>query len=172
MNRSTLAAALALTLLPGLVTAQSLTHTGPIGAVEFTAGHAGFVDDATVPHSVWGGSGRLYFRKRLSLGPEAVYMRGPGSDRDLFVTGNLTIDLLGNYGRQSRVIPFVVVGAGVMRHSDRFGAATFSSHEGAFTAGGGLRTRITDRVFVGGDVRVGWELHARATGILGWTFGD
>ena len=150
---------------------SSATRTGPAGAVELIAGYAGFVDDATVDHSVIGGAARVYASPRLSLGPEVLYMRGPGFDRDLFVTGNVTFDVIGRYGRRPRVIPFLVAGAGVMRHSDRFGTATFKSSEGAFTAGGGVRALVTDRVLVGGDARCGWELHCRVAAVVGVAFG-
>jgi len=169
MNRRLAAFALGVVLLPGLAVAQ--THTGPSGAVELTGGYAGFVDDATIHHAVAGGSARWYVSPRVSIGPEVVYMKGPANDRDLFVTGNVTIDLAGSYGRPSRVVPFVVVGAGLMRHSDRFGSTTFTSSEGAVTGGAGVRGWITERVFVAGDVRLGWELHARTTATVGWTFG-
>ena len=52
--------------------------------------------------------------------------------------------------------------AGYMRHSHRFGERSIHvSGEGSFTAGGGARVRVTDGVYVGGDVRIGWELHLR-----------
>ncbi len=164
MIRLLAACALALVLLPTPALAQG-------GAIELTGGYAGFVDDATKHHAVAGGSARWYVSPRVSIGPELVYMRGPGTDRDLFVTGNLTFDLAGASGRPPRVTPFLVVGAGLMRHSDRFATTTFTSSEGAVTGGGGIRARITDRLFVAGDVRLGWELHARTTASVGWTFG-
>ncbi len=164
MVRPLAAFAFALALLPAPAQAQG-------DALELPGGYAGFVDDATKHHTVAGGSARWYVRPRVSIGPEVVYMRGPNGDRDLFVTGNVTMDLAGSYGRPPRVIPFLVVGAGLMRHSDRFGSTTFTSSEGAVTGGGGVRGWITDRVFVAGEVRVGWELHARTTATVGWTFG-
>ena len=48
----------------------------PPAAIEFLAGHAGFADDATIEHSVFGGAGRVYVTPRLSVGPEITYMRG------------------------------------------------------------------------------------------------
>jgi hypothetical protein len=169
MTRPLAVYALALVLLPRPAAAQTIT--GPTGALEVTGGYAGFVDDATKHHAVAGGSARWYVSPRVSIGPEVVYMRGPGTDRDLFVTGNVTFDLAGSYGRPPRIVPFVVVGAGLMRHSDRFGSTTFTSSEGAVTGGGGVRGWITDRLFVAGHVRLGWELHARTTASVGWTFG-
>ena len=147
------------------------TTGGPAGTVEFSAGYAGFVDDATIDHGLVGIASRWYLGPRLSIGPEAVYMQGPGGDRDLFLTGNVTWDLFGRNGRSSRVVPFIVGGAGLMRHRARFGTQTFTSTEGAFTAGGGVRAGLNDRIFVAGDARLGWELHYRVTGTVGVRFG-
>jgi hypothetical protein len=95
-------------------------------------------------------------------------MRGPGDDRDLIVTGNVWLDFL---PPSRRVTPFFVAGGGLFRHSDRFGSETFASTEGAFTSGVGVRGWLNERVYVAGDVRVGWELHLRAAGTIGVAFG-
>jgi hypothetical protein len=135
-------------------------------AAEGFAGYAAFVDDAFIDHGVVGGSARIYLSPRIAIGPELVYMRGPGDDRDLFVTGNLTFDLL-QPAAGPPVQPFLVVGGGFFRHSDRFGAASFSSFEGAVTGGGGARIRLSDRLYAAGEFRLGWEPHYRVTGGLG-----
>jgi hypothetical protein len=140
----------------------------PAPAVEFLAGYAGFVDDATIDHSIIGAAGRVYLTPRLAVGPELVYMRGPGDDRDLFLTGNVTFDLLPpRQGRPRRVTPFIVGGGGFFQHSDSVGSFSFTSYEGAFTAGGGVRGWITDRVYALADFRCGWELHSRLNAGIG-----
>ena len=159
--------ALMVVLTAGNAFAQS-TDARPAPAVEFLAGYAGFVDDATVDHGILGAAARVYVTPRLAVGPEFVYMRGPDSDRDLFLTGNLTFDVLPPQdGRAPRVTPFLVAGGGFFVHRDRFGASDFRSYEGAFTAGGGVRGWFTDRVFAFADVRLGWELHLRVNGGIG-----
>jgi hypothetical protein len=65
------------------------------------------------------------------------------------------------------VTPFFVAGGGLFHHSDRFPGSSFSSSEGAFTAGGGVRGWLNDRVYVAGDFRFGWELHYRIAGTIG-----
>ena len=96
------------------------------------------------------------------------YFVGPNSDRDLIVTGNLMVDLLApTADRPKRTTPFVVVGGGLYRHSDRFNGRAFSSTEGAYTAGVGVRTWATDRLFVAGDARLGWEAHLRLAVTVG-----
>ena len=151
---------------------RDVVDARPAPAVEFLAGYAGFVDDATIDHAIAGASTRVYLTPRLAIGPEFVYMWGPGEDRDIFLTGNLTFDLLApRDGRPRRVTPFLIAGGGFSQHSDRFGPFGFTSYEGAFTGGGGVRGWITDRVYTFGDVRFGWELHARANAGVGIRLG-
>ena len=73
--------------------------------------------------------------------------------------------------RPGRVVPYVLGGAGFFRHFDRFGPLSFASNEGTFTAGGGARVWVTPRVYVGGEARVGWELHTRVGGTVGVRLG-
>jgi len=161
---------LGLLLTAGKALAQS-TETRPGPAVEFLVGYAGFVDDATIDHVIVGTAARVYLTPRIAIGPEFVYMRGPNSDRDLFLTGNLTFDVLPpRDGRPPQLTPFLVAGGGFFQHSDRFGVSTFTSYEGAFTAGGGVRGWVTKCVYALADVRFGWELHARVNGGIGIRF--
>jgi hypothetical protein len=140
----------------------------PPASVEIFAGHAGFADEGTIEHAVFGGAGRVYLTPRISIGPEITYMRGPGDDRDWFFLGNFVFDFRSpTAGRPPRVSPFVIAGAGFFTHSDRVGTGIYTSSEGTFAAGPGLRVHVTDRVSVTGDLRFGWELHYRITGGLG-----
>ncbi len=149
--------------------AQSTAPARGSAAVEAAGGYAGFLDESPIGHSVFGAGARIQLSRRLGIGPEIVYMRGPGFDRDLFLTANLTVDLLVPPvdARRGTVIPFLVAGGGVMRHSDRFGPNTFTSSEGAVTGGGGARVWLTDRVYALGECRLGWEPHYRVTGGVG-----
>jgi hypothetical protein len=147
---------------------EAQTTALPLAAVEFTAGYAAFVDDGAIEHGVIGAALRVPLTPRLSIGPELVYMRGPGEDRDLFLTGNLTFDLLGpRSGQSRRVTPFLVVGGGFSRFSNGFNGSTYSSYEGAVTGGGGARVWLTSGVYVASEVRIGWEPHLRVTGTVG-----
>jgi hypothetical protein len=169
-NRRPALLALTLVLIAGRAFAQS-PDPRPGPAVEFLAGYAGFVDDATIDHSIFGAAGRVYLTPRLAIGPELVYMVGPNSDRDLYLTGNLTFDVMRpRQGRPRRVTPFLVAGGGFFQHSDRVGTFNYTTYEGAFTGGGGVRGWITDRVYALGDVRFGWELHMRLNGGIGIGF--
>jgi len=139
------------------------------GAAEVTAGYAGFLDDALIDHAIVGGSLRYRLGRRVSVGPEIVYMTGPGTDRDIFVTGNVTIDFLVPAGgpRPGTISPYVVAGGGFMVHRSRFKAEGFSSTEGAVTGGGGVRVWVTERIYVVGQYRAGWEPHIRVDGGVG-----
>jgi len=141
--------------------AEARAQDRPPVAIEGTVGWAGFVDDATKEHTVFGGALRVPLTPRTSIGPEFMYMVGPDTDRDTFVIGSIWFDVLsprpGTY-----VTPYFVGGAGFMRHSDEFRGQTFSSGEGAFSAGGGVRAYLGDRLYAGADLRIGWELHLRA----------
>jgi hypothetical protein len=159
--------ALAFILALGL-RAPALAQSLPPPHAEIQTGWAGFVDDAMIHHAAFGGAARWYLTPRIAVGPEVAHLRGPGSDRDVMITGNLTFDLLGpRNGRPPRVAPFFTAGGGFEVHSDRFGPTTYSSYEGAFTGGGGVRVWLTDRVFGTVETRMGWEPHVRVTGGIG-----
>lgn len=148
--------------------AQSPTLARPVIVVEGTAGWVGFGDESLIHHTLIGTSARAYVTPRISLGPEVQYLIGPGSDRDLVLTGNVMLDVLApRPDRPRRLTPFVVLGGGLFRHSDRFGSSTFTSTEGAVTAGIGMRGWINDRVFIAGDARLGWEAHMRLAATVG-----
>jgi hypothetical protein len=151
-------------MLPAAAAAQE----APRSAVDVSAGYAGFVDESLVDHVTVGGAWRWQATPRVSLGPELVVMRGPGGDRDVFLTGKLVVDLA---SPRFAVQPYLVADAGVFFHREAFLSGSFWSREGAVSGGAGIRVPLTDRLFVGGELRVGWEAHVRATGVLGWRLG-
>jgi hypothetical protein len=124
------------------------------------------VDDATIHHRLVGASVRVPIGDRLSVGPEFVYSAGPDPQRNISLMGSLWFDLVPT-APGTRVVPYIVAGAGFQRQRD---VIAYASGEGAFTAGGGARVHLRDRVYVGGDVRVGWELHLRTTAHVGVTW--
>jgi Outer membrane protein beta-barrel domain len=141
-------------------------------SVEGAIGHAAFVDEDPVDHVTFGGAARVALSPRVSVGPEVVYMIGPGEDRDLFLTGNLWFDFFGpTADGPRRATPYLIVGAGLMRHQDEF-FRDFTTHEGAVTGGIGVRIAIGDRWYVAPEARLGWEPHSRLTATVGYTFGQ
>jgi opacity protein-like surface antigen len=129
--------------------------------VEGGGGYSVFADDGAIDHTMFGGNLR-WVSSRLAVGPEIVYMIGPERDRDLFLTGVISFDVL----RRRRVTPFVTAAAGFMGHSD----ATNSWSEFAFVLGGGARILLADRLYIAPEYRFGRPLHARIGVNVGYEF--
>ena len=161
----------AFALLAPPITDLAAAQERPGPAAEFAAGWVGFADDGIVSESLVGATTRWYLLPRISLGPAVVYIHG-NNHSHLMVTGNVTWDLLAPAnGRPASITPFFVVGGGVFQTRETFFSETFTSNEGAFTAGGGVRALVGDRVTVGIDACVGWELHLRLNGSIGLQMG-
>jgi outer membrane protein with beta-barrel domain len=162
----------AFTLLASPMAELAAAQNRPRPTVEIAAGWVGFADDSIASESLVGGAVRLYLLPRISVGPEIAYIHGKNHSH-LMVTGNLTCDLLSptTNGRLRRVSPFVVAGGGLFQTREDFFNETFTSSEGAFTAGGGVRALVRDRVTVGVEARIGWELHLRINGLVGLQLG-
>ena len=146
--------------------ASAQERPGP--AAELAAGALFFADDGVVTEGFVGGSARVYMLPRVSLGPEIAYIRGDNHNH-LMLTGNATFDLVPSVkGGPRLVTPFVVVGAGLFQtHESFLDNETFTSREGGFTAGGGVRGLVGERMMLGVEARVGWELHVRVNAIVG-----
>ena len=136
-------------------------------SAELTAGYAGFLDDATKHFVVLGGGVRRQVTPRVSIGPEVVVMFGEFRDRNVMLTGNVVFDV---YPEQDgrRVTPFLVGGLGMYWHRELVRGGPYWSSDPAFTAGGGIRARISDAVSASIEYRVGWEPHQRITGSAGF----
>jgi hypothetical protein len=157
----------ALTLLAAPMAGWAAAQDRPGLAVGFAAGWVGFADDGIIGEGLIGGTARWYLLPRISIGPEFAYISGD-SHSHLLVTGNVTFDLLASAsGAPHRVTPFVVAGGGLFQTSEQFFSGAFTSNEGTFTVGGGVRTFVADRITIGIDTRVGWELHVRVNGLVG-----
>jgi hypothetical protein len=155
-------AGLVLAILAGPAVAQQR----PSPALEFAAGQLLFPDDGVVGEGFVGGNFRIYLSPRVSVGPEVAVIFGQNHSH-LMLTGNLTCDLLSPAGGvTTRVTPFVVAGGGMFRTREQFPAGAYSSTDGAFTAGGGLRARVAKHITAGVEARVGWELHLRVNGLV------
>ena len=160
-------AALLTLLLPQSVTAQETRRA----AAEISFGWIGFADDGIVSETPIGGAVRWHLTPRLSVGPEVLWITGSNHSH-LVLTGNMTFDFLGPAnGRAAPVTPFIVVGGGMFQTRESFvSGGDFTSTEGAFTVGGGVRANPTNRMTFGIDARLGWETHIRLTGFIGVRF--
>lgn len=137
-------------------------------AAEFSTGYTAFYDDGLLNHAGVGGALRVHLTPRLSVGPELSYHAGPGSDRDLILFGLVTFDLrTPRVGQAGRVEPYLLAGAGLLRHSSSYGGVSYSSSAAMVTWGGGARVWLSRRVYAGADVRMGWEPHLRVLAVVG-----
>src|SRR5262245_6390306 len=164
MNRQIAALVIILTAVAIPAAAQER----PAPAIELAGGVLMFADDGVVNEGFAGGAGRFYLSPRVSVGPEITFSAGREKIH-VMATGNVTIDLA---DPGAAVTPFVVAGMGLFHTSETFPGGRNSTHnEGAFTAGGGLRANLGERVSAGAELRVGWELHVRANGFIGLRLG-
>ena len=161
-----------MTLVLLLLAASAAAQERPAPAIDIAAGTYFFADDGIVSEQFLGGAARFYLRPRVSLGPEVVFIAGE-SHSHFVLTGNVMFDLLRPTGGRSRAVtPYVVIGGGLYRTNEEFSSSSFASSEGAFTAGGGVRARVSDRVFLGAEARMGWEPHIRLNAVLGVRIGE
>ena len=135
-------------------------------AGEASVGYAAFLDDGAIDHGGVAGAMRVHLTPRISVGPEAAFLAGPGRDRDVLVLGNVTLDIRRPaIGVPRRVEPYLLVGAGLLAHSSGRGFAV-----GRVVAlGGGARVWLGRRVYWSADVRMGWPPHVRASSAVGVT---
>jgi hypothetical protein len=154
--------AVVLGLAAGQSSAQERTF-----AIEGTGGYVGFADDGIVGHSLIGAAARWYVLPRISIGPEIQFMAGEGDHSDLMVTGNVTVDPIERRAGHP-AIPYLVVGGGLFQTRDTFRGDTFTSSEGGFTAGGGVRVFLGDSFYVAPEFRGGWEPHFRLSVSVGY----
>jgi hypothetical protein len=139
-------------LAPAIANAQSPVHQARIN-VKGSIGYAGFFDDDA--HHLHTSAGvRLYVTDRVSIEPEAQYLRAARHE-DFVAAANVNWDL-----RRGRVIPYVSGGIGVAdgRH--------------LFAQGGvGATIPLSESWFVAPDVRFGYYYHIRASIGVGYAFG-
>ena len=160
---------LAVLLMAAVAQAQEGQRPTPVA--EFTAGSYVFPDDL-VREGFVGGSVRFHLLPRLSIGPEVAYVFGSNHSH-LVATGNVTFDFIGPVaGRAPAVTPYVVAGGGLFSsRQPTFSIGPTTHNEGAFTAGGGVRARVGERMYVGGEARLGWEAHLRVNAVVGVRLG-
>ena len=165
-------AAIAIALMSAPLPPAAADDERPVPVGEFAAGTLRFPDDGVVIEGFLGGAARFYVSPRISVGPEIAYIQGDRHSH-LMLTGNVTCDLARPpSGAPRAVTPFIVAGGGLFRTRERFtNRGVFTSSDGAFTAGGGVRARVGKYLMLGAEARIGWELHIRLNGLLGVRLG-
>lgn len=144
--------------------AQQDALTPPKVEVKATFGSAGFGDELEYPHFVVGGSVRFYLTRRLSVGPELLYMRRSRDDQDYLFTPAVAYDLT---DPRKKVVPYIIGGVGAYQRRGRFTSPTTWSAD----AGGGVKIFLNDRLFVSPELRlgyVGYEATMRGTVGIGY----
>lgn len=143
-----------------MAVAVSAQHRGWVA--EVSGGWAGLVDDATKNYLLVGGTVRRHVSPRVSVGPEFVIMSNSDlvGDRNVMLTGNVVLDA----APDARVSAFAIGGVGMFWGREQLRDGPYWSSDPAFTAGGGLRVNVTESVTLGGEYRIGWELHQRVSG--------
>jgi len=147
-------------LLSGMTTLgardASAQSAGQSLVVEGGVAYAGHLVETTSDWSTLGGGVRWFVSPRLAIGPEITRMSGPGVDRSLSVTGNLTFDLRSRGSATRAVTPYIIVGGGWMHSRTEVG--TMRTHnDGAATAGIGLRIAPSIRWFIAPEYRLSWH---------------
>jgi hypothetical protein len=161
------AALATLMVLAPFLNLTAFAQDRPSPSLDLSAGWVGFADDGIVSEGMVGGAGRFYLSPRIAIGPELLYIGGD-SHSHLVLTGNLTFDVIApTAGRAPAVTPFLVVGGGMFQTRESFFGEDYTHTEGAFTAGGGVRAAVGDRITMGVDARIGWEAHIRINGVVG-----
>ena len=106
--------------LSGFAAAPVEAQQRGVASVEVVTGYAGYVDDAWDNRAIAGGVVRFALTPRFTIGPEVVYLRGRRGSHEMTVTGTGTFDLVRSKVRR-RVVPFVVIGVGLIRQSSLVG---------------------------------------------------
>lgn len=156
----------ALTLLGALAASPAAAQERPKLGADVSAGWVGFGDDGIVSEGLIGGAARFYLSPRISVGPEISYIQGQNHSH-LVLTGNLTCDLLSPARGPRTVTPFVVFGGGLFQTREQLFNGQYTSSEGAYTMGGGVRARAGTRGTIGVEARMGWEAHVRINALFG-----
>jgi hypothetical protein len=139
----------------------------PRNDAEFTLGTSAFIDeDIPFDHWAMGGSLNIGLTGKLSVAPQLLYMIGPGTDRDLMLTGNIEYRLASS----ERMAIYVVGGGGLLHHSRDFGSETFTAS--TWEASGGLKARfyLTERWYAAPEFRIGHEPFLIALVSAGYSF--
>ena len=146
----------------------SLVQADSKNEVRFIVGKSAFLDEDTpFDHTVFGGAFAIGITERLRIEPQVLYMDGPENDKDFTITGNIAYDLI----QSERLDLYIVGGAGLLHQRDQIGTGpAFSSSEGTANGGAGIKIKLTDRLFVAPEFRMGTEPLFLFTVSLGYKF--
>lgn len=144
-----------------LMAAGSAWAQAPIEA-RFAVGNTTFTDDSGSTHLAIAPSVRYYFLPRLAVEGEFQYLRQGSSHYDLVAMPSLVWDV-----RRGKVVPYLSIGAGVI-HASFVGR---SARQAFFQGGGGVKIFLNEHWYVAPEFKLGFELHARLSGAIGYRWG-
>lgn len=149
-------------ILVALFILAAVTAEAQRGRVELRGdvGTTGFVDDGRDQHLLLGASLRAYVTNRLSFQPEYQFLNARDHSDSVFLA-NVAYDFRDS---SRRVVPYVLVGAGVIQN--RY--ARFTNTTSMFSGGVGAKIRLHPRWYIAPDFRVGFEPHYRFSVGIGY----
>jgi hypothetical protein len=127
-------------------------------------GWAGFADDGWLHHVTATAQVRLRLAGGLKFAPEFSYMYRAAADRDLVFVPNLIYE----FRRGAKIAPYLIGGAGILRHYERHPYWSWVSNGKTFGFGFGTKIFISQRFYVAPEARFGWEPFLRIGGSIGY----
>ena len=180
MRLSICASAVLITLLVSSHVVAQHSDSQPRAEIKMIVGASDFVgvDDSSYPHLVVGASTRIHISRHWAIEPEFNYMRRSSNDEDYIFQPNVVYEF--NSQVNGRVVPYLIGGAGVIKHKSVFQSSDFvtgtpETYDTSYTtwsasAGGGLKVFLSKRLFIAPEARVGSQPTLRATVSIGYVF--
>jgi hypothetical protein len=164
-------------LVTSHVVAQD-SYSQPRAELKAIVGVSDFGEDQSIPYFVTGAASRIHISRHWSIEPEFNYMHRSANDHDFIFQPNVVYEF---HPRGTTVVPYVIGGAGVLRHKGRvltgsnFFTGTPFTLDTSYTswtasAGAGLKVFLSKHLFVAPEARIGYQPTARATVSIGYVF--
>jgi Outer membrane protein beta-barrel domain len=150
-----------LKIIPLLLCTAALCAQTPAYELRGSIGATSFADEGAENHLLVAPSVRYYFHPRLAVEGELQYLYQNDSHHDIVLLPSLVWDI-----RRGRVVPYVSGGLGWAHAS----YSRFSINGKFIQFGGGVKIYLNDHWYVAPEFKVGFDLHARISGALGYTW--
>ena len=157
--KCSIAALVVLLTLSTPLWAQVLVHSGEVAGTYSYVNSTGFSG-----HQGYGGSGGINLAKRVTLVGEYSYLSLSYLTPNVGVTNSTTNELGGvavriNFLSDQRIVPYVVIGAGIEHVNFTIGSASAATDNGYYDAyGGGASIYLTKNIGVRPEFRYDYEL--------------
>jgi len=172
------AAAVLLTLLVSSHVVAQDSGSQPRAEIKTIIGASDFGDDnESYPHFLVGAATRIRLTRRWAIEPEFSYMRRSSNDEDYIFQPNVVYEF---HPRDTRVVPYLIGGVGVIRHKSVYRDTNFVTgepvtYDTSYTtwtanAGAGLKVFVSKHVFISPEARIGTQPTLRASVGIGYVF--